>query len=97
MHRMRASTLAESRLGLVAFLTTVLPLPLGNASAKDRKTKQSANEAHIVAQLSFSGFSAVDMAVHKANDKYTSMSSTRKARASRLLTSASLLKRKLLE
>ena len=70
MHRMRTSTLAEARLGLVALLTTVLLLPLGNASAKDRKVKQSANEAHIVAQISFSGLSAVDMAMHRANDKY---------------------------
>ena len=70
MHRMRTSTLVESRLGLVALLTTVLLLPLGNASAKDRKAKQSANEAHIVAQISFSGLSAVDMAMRKANDKY---------------------------
>jgi len=70
MHRMRISTLAESRLGLVALLTTVLLLPLGNASAKDRKAKQSANEAHIVAQVSFNALSAVDMAMHKANDKY---------------------------
>jgi hypothetical protein len=70
MHRMRTSTLAESKLGLVALLTTVLLLPLGNASAKDRKERQSANKAHIVAQMSFSGLSAVDMAMHKANDKY---------------------------
>jgi hypothetical protein len=70
MHRIRTSTLAESRLGLVALLTTVLLLPLGDASAKDRKAKQSANEAHIVAQISFSGLSAVDMAMRKANDKY---------------------------
>ena len=70
MHRMRTSTLAETRLGLVALLTTVLLLPLGIASAKNRKMKQSANEAHIVAQISFSGLSAVDMAMHKANDKY---------------------------
>ena len=70
MHRMRTSTLAESRLGLVALLTTVFLLPLGDASAKDRKAKQSANEAHIVAQISFSGLSAVDMAMRKANDKY---------------------------
>ena len=69
MHTMRTNTLAASRLGLVALLTTVL-LPLGNAWAKDRKAKQSANEGHIVAQISFSGLSAVDMAMHKANDKY---------------------------
>ncbi len=65
MHRMRTSTLAESRLGLVALLTTVLLLPLGIASAKNRKMKQSANEAHIVAQISFSGLSAVDMAIER--------------------------------
>src|SRR5207248_2604588 len=70
MHKMRKSTLAESRLGLAALLTTVLLLPLGNASAKDRKVK-SENEAHIVAHISFNGLSAVDMAMHtKADDKY---------------------------
>jgi hypothetical protein len=37
MHRMRTSMLGESRLGLVALLTTVLLVPLGNASAKERK------------------------------------------------------------
>lgn len=70
MHRMRTSTLAESRLGLVALLTAVLLLPLGNASAKGRKVK-SENEARIVAHISFGGLSAVDMAMHiKASDKY---------------------------
>ena len=70
MDKMRTSTLAESRLGLAALLTTALLLPLGNASAKDRKVK-SENEAHIVAHISFSELSAVDMAMHtKADDKY---------------------------
>ena len=71
MHRMRTSTLAEFRLGLVVLLTAVLLLPLGDASAKDRKAKQSANGAHVVAHISFSALSSVDMTLHiKGNDQY---------------------------
>jgi len=67
---MRKSKLVESRLSLVALLTTVL-VSFGSALAKEHKVKTSENEAHVVAHISFSGLSAVDMAMQrKVNDKY---------------------------
>lgn len=54
----------------LALLTTVL-LASDGASAKERKTKGSDNQAHVVAHISFEGLSAVDMAMQKkVNDKY---------------------------
>jgi hypothetical protein len=50
MHRMRRSKLAESRLSLMALLTTVLLVSPGSALAKERKVKTSENEAHVVAE-----------------------------------------------
>lgn len=71
MHKMRRSKLAESGVSLVAFLTTVLLVSLGSASAKEPKAKNSENEAHVVAHISFSGLSSFDMAMQrKVNDKY---------------------------
>ena len=53
-----------------AVLTTVL-LVSGGASAKDHKLKTSDNQADVVAHISFTGLSAVDMAIQKrVNDKY---------------------------
>ncbi len=70
MQTMRKSKLVESRLSLVALLTTVL-VSFGSASAKEHKVKTSENEAHVVAHISFTGLSAVDMAMQrKVNDKY---------------------------
>ena len=71
MNRIRKSKLVESGLSLMALFTTVLLVSLGSASAKERNVKKSENEAHIVAHISFSGLSAVDMAMQrKVNDKY---------------------------
>ena len=43
----------------------------GGALAKDRKPKGSDDQAHVVAHISFTGLSAVDMAMQKkGNDKY---------------------------
>jgi hypothetical protein len=54
----------------LALLSAVL-LVSGGASAKERKTKRSDNQAHVVAHISFSGLSAVDMTMQrKVNDKY---------------------------
>ena len=54
----------------VAMVATVL-LASGAASAKDHKLKTSDNQAHVVAHISFTGLSAVDMAMQKkVNDKY---------------------------
>jgi len=54
----------------LGLLTTVLLVSTG-ASAKEHKGKGSANQAHVVAHISFSGLSSVDMSLQKrANDKY---------------------------
>jgi len=43
----------------------------GGASAKDHKLTTSDNQADVVAHISFTGLSAVDMAIQKkVNDKY---------------------------
>lgn len=53
-----------------ALLATVM-LASGAASARDRKLRTSDNQAHVVAHISFTGLSAVDMAMQKkVNDKY---------------------------
>ena len=71
MYRINICTVTNSMLGLVPLLTAVLLLPFGNASAKDHTAKQSANEARVVAHISFSGLSTVDMTLHtKGNDQY---------------------------
>ena len=71
MNKMRKSKLTASKLSLAALLTVVLLMSLVSASAKERKVKQSENEAHVVAHISFSGLSIVDMAMQrKVNDKY---------------------------
>jgi len=55
---------------LITLLTTLLLVP-GGASAKDHKIKGSNNQAQVVAHISFTGLSAVDMAMQKrVNDKY---------------------------
>jgi hypothetical protein len=54
----------------LALLATLL-LVSGGALAKDHKLRGSDNQAHVVAHISFSGLSAVDMAMQrKVNDKY---------------------------
>jgi hypothetical protein len=71
MNKMRKRKLTKSTLSLVALLTIALLMSLVSASAKERKVKQSENEAHVVAHISFSGLSVVDMAMQrKVNDKY---------------------------
>jgi len=53
----------------MALLATVL-LVSGGASAKDHKAKGSDNQARVVAHISFTGLSAIDMAMqNKGNDK----------------------------
>jgi hypothetical protein len=54
----------------LALLAAVLVVSTG-VSAKDHKTKGSNNQAHVVAHLSFTGLSPVDMAIQrKPDDKY---------------------------
>ena len=55
----------------VAALLTFVPLVAGGASAKDRKPKESNNQAHVVGHISFEGLSSVDMVIQsKLNDTY---------------------------
>lgn len=69
MNKIRSSFVKFSSMA-VALLTTVL-LVSGGASAKEHKVKRSDDQAHVVAHISFSGLSAVDMAMQKkVNDKY---------------------------
>ncbi len=63
MNRIRSRFVKFSSMA-VALLTTVL-LVSGGASAKEYKVKGSDNQAHVVAHISFSGLSAVDMAHSK--------------------------------
>jgi hypothetical protein len=54
----------------VALLTT-MSLISGQASARDRKVKGSENTAHVVAHISFSGLTAMDMTMQKkVDDRY---------------------------
>jgi len=70
MNRIRRSRFVKFSLMALALLTTAL-LVSGGALAKEHKVKGSDNQAHVVAHISFSGLSAVDMAMQKkVNDKY---------------------------
>jgi hypothetical protein len=55
---------------VLAFLTALLLVSDG-ALAKDHKLKGSDSQAHVIAHISFTGLSVVDMAIQKkVNDKY---------------------------
>ncbi len=70
MNRIRRSRFVKFSSMALALLTTVL-LVSGGALAKEHKVKGSANQARVVAHISFGGLSAVDMAMKKnVNDKY---------------------------
>ena len=56
---------------LALLLTVVLVMAVGSASAKEHKPKGSGAGSQVVAHISFSGLSVVDMAMQrKVNDKY---------------------------
>jgi hypothetical protein len=66
----RRSRFVKFNSAALALLIAVL-LVSSVASAKDHKLKESVNQAHVVAHISFAALSAVDMAMQrKANDKY---------------------------
>ena len=68
MNRISSSLAGPSM--TLALLATVLVLSTG-VSAKDHKPKGSNNQAHVVAHLSLTGLSPVDMAIQrKPDDKY---------------------------
>src|SRR6202051_1429294 len=65
----RKSRFAKFNSTAMALLASVL-LVSGGASAKDHKAKVSDNQARVVAHISFTGISDIDMAMqNKGNDK----------------------------
>jgi hypothetical protein len=70
MNRIKRSKLVKFSSMALALLTTMLFVS-GGASAKEHKVKGSDSQAHVVAHISFSGLSAVDMVMQrKVNDTY---------------------------
>jgi len=72
MNKIRTIKFVEfSSRTLVLLLTVVLIMAVSSASAKEHKPRGYDLESHVVAHISFSGLSAVDMAMQrKVNDKY---------------------------
>jgi hypothetical protein len=71
MNRVRTSKFVEFSSGTLALLTIVLSVTVSIASAKEHKPKGSGAGSQVVAHISFSGLSAVDMSMQrKVNDKY---------------------------
>jgi hypothetical protein len=69
MDRIRSRFVKFSSMAL-ALLSALLLVSAG-ASAKDHKLTRSDNQASVVAHISFTGLSVVDMAMQKkVNDKY---------------------------
>jgi hypothetical protein len=70
VNTLKRSGFAKFNAAASALLATVL-LVSGGASAKDHKVKTSDQQANVVAHISFTGLSVVDMAMQrKVNDKY---------------------------
>src|SRR5580700_5462881 len=71
MNKIRTSKFIELSACTVALLTIVLVVTVSGASAKEHKLKGAGPGSQVVAHISFSGLSAVDMAMQKkVNDKY---------------------------
>jgi hypothetical protein len=71
MNKIRTSTFVEFSARTLALFTVALVVMVSNVSAKEHKTKGSGTGSQVVAHISFSGLSAVDMAMQrKVNDKY---------------------------
>jgi hypothetical protein len=70
MNRIKQSRFVKFSSMVLALLTTML-LVSGGVSAKEHKVKGFGNQAHVVAHISFSGLSAVDMVMQrKVNNTY---------------------------
>ena len=71
MNKIRASKFVEFSSSILATLTIALVVTVSSASGKDHKPKGSVAASQVVAHISFSGLSAVDMAMQKkVSDKY---------------------------
>jgi hypothetical protein len=71
MNKIRASKFVEFSSNILAILTIALVVTVSSASAKGHKPNGSVAASQVVAHISFSGLSAVDMAMQKkVNDKY---------------------------
>jgi hypothetical protein len=71
MNKIRASKFVEFSSNILAILTVALVVTVSSASAKGHKPNGSVAASQVVAHISFSGLSAVDMAMQKkVNDKY---------------------------
>jgi len=71
MNKIRTSKLVELSASTVALLTIVLFVTVSGASATEHKLKGSRAGSQVVAHISFSGLSDVDMTMQKkVNDKY---------------------------
>jgi|SRR5579859_6656378 hypothetical protein len=71
MNKIGTSKFVELSARTVALLGIVLVVTVSGASAKDHKLKGTGAGREVVAHISFSGLSAVDMAMQKkVNDKY---------------------------
>jgi hypothetical protein len=71
MNKLRPSKFVEFSSSTFAILTVALVVTVSSASAKGHKANGSVAASQVVAHISFSGLSAVDMAMQKkVNDKY---------------------------
>ncbi len=71
MNKIRTSTFVEFSARTFALFTVALVVTVSSVSAKEHKTKGSGAGSQVVAHISFSGLSVVDMAMQgKVNDKY---------------------------
>src|SRR5712691_5969180 len=71
MNKIKTNTFVEFSSRALALFTVALVVTVGNVSAKEHKPKASGAGSQVVAHISFSGLSAVDMAMQrKVNDKY---------------------------
>jgi hypothetical protein len=71
MNKTRTGKFGEFSASRWALLAIVLGVTVSSASAKEHKPKGSGAESQVVAHISFSGLSAVDMAMQKkVNNKY---------------------------
>ena len=71
MNKIRSSKFVGLSASTVVLIAIVLVVTVGGASAKEHKLKGAGPGSQVVAHISFSGLSAVDMAMQKkVNDKY---------------------------